>query len=150
MMPASQHSPRTDLVRQHMIFGWCTLLLFLSLGLLLEALHGLKLGWYLGNDAQTRRLMWTLAHTHGSLLGLLNIAFAATVSIMLVNIQANLKLASLCLMGASILMPAGFFLGGAFIYATDPGLGVFLVPPGGLLLFIAVASVAARLWQLPQ
>ena len=97
-----------------------------------------------------RRLMWTLAHTHGTLLAVVNIAFAATVATLLAEVAGSLRLASLTLMGASVLMPAGFFLGGAFIYANDPGLGIFLVPPGGILLFIAVATVALRLLRLPK
>ena len=43
---------------------------------------------------------------------------------------------------ASILMPAGFFLGGLFIYSGDPGLGILLVPVGGALLLAAVFLVA--------
>jgi hypothetical protein len=42
-------------------------------------------------------------------------------------------------------MPAGFFLGGVFIYAGDPGLGILLVPVGGILLFIAVFMTATEL-----
>jgi len=34
-------------------------------------------------------------------------------------------------------MPSGFFLGGLFIYAGDPGLVILLVPVGGILLFAA-------------
>ena len=40
------------------------------------------------------------------------------------------------------LLPAGFFLGGLYIYSGDPGLGIALVPAGGLLLFVAVALTA--------
>ena len=54
-------------------------------------------------------------------------------------------LASACLIAAGILMPLGFFLGRGFVYAEDPGLAVFLVPPGALLLFIAVLLTAIGL-----
>ena len=33
------------------------------------------------------------------------------------------------LLGALVLLPLGFFLGGVFIYGGDPGIGVILVPP---------------------
>jgi len=46
------------------------------------------------------------------------------------------------LRGATCLMPAGFFLGGLFIYSGDPGLGILLVPAGGLLLVVAVFLTA--------
>jgi hypothetical protein len=45
-------------------------------------------------------------------------------------------------MGASVLLPGGFFLGGLFLYRTDPGLGIVLVPIGAVLLFIAVFLTA--------
>lgn len=38
--------------------------------------------------------------------------------------------------------PLGFFLGGVFIHGGDPGIGVILVPPGGLLLFLSVLLTA--------
>ena len=41
-----------------------------------------------------------------------------------------------------MLLPTGFFLGGIFIYGGDPGLGVLLVPIGGLLLVVAVFLIA--------
>jgi hypothetical protein len=46
------------------------------------------------------------------------------------------------LIGASVLLPGGFFLGGFFIYDGDPGLGALLVPVGGVLLLIAVFLTA--------
>ena len=51
-------------------------------------------------------------------------------------------LASVCLRGATLLIPAGFFLGGAFIYSGDPGLGIVLVPIGGLMLLVGVLLTA--------
>ena len=46
------------------------------------------------------------------------------------------------LRAATLLMPAGFFLGGVTVYSGDPGLGIVLVPVGGLLLFVAVLLTA--------
>ena len=66
-------------VRRHMRFGWASLLAFLTLGLALEGLHGLKVGWYLDVASSTRRLMFTLGHAHGTLLALVNIAYALTI-----------------------------------------------------------------------
>ena len=125
--------------------GWWTLLVFLTLGLALEALHGFKVGAYLKVSNETRRLMWTLAHAHGTLLGLVNLAFAATLRLLPAWPESRRFLASTALLAATILMPAGFFLGGAFIYAGDPGLGILLVPPGGVFLFTAVLLTALAL-----
>ena len=41
----------------HLCFGWWQLLVFLSLGIALEVMHGFKVGWYLDADHETRRLM---------------------------------------------------------------------------------------------
>ncbi len=139
-----------ELIKCHLRFGWWTLLVFLTLGLILEALHGFKVGIYLNVSSETRRLMWTLAHAHGTLLGLVNLGFAFTVQLVPEWGATQRGLASVCLRGATWLMPAGFFLGGLFIYSGDPGLGILLVPVGGLLLLIAVfltARGAAR-WRL--
>ena len=51
-------------------------------------------------------------------------------------------------MGASILLPGGFFLGGIVFYGGDSGLGALLVPPGAALLLIAL-FVLARLSTSP-
>jgi hypothetical protein len=128
--------------RRHLRFGWWSLLVFLTLGIVLESLHGFKAGWYLSVPNATRRLMWTLAHAHGTLLGLVHVAFGATVSLAPAWDARRRSLASNCLMAASLLIPGGFFLGGVVIYAGDPGLGIVLVPVGALLLFTAVFLTA--------
>lgn len=140
--------------RRHLAFGWWSLLLFLSLGLVLETFHGLKIGWYLQVSSHIRRLMLTLAHTHGTLLALIHLAFAVTACRTgpsnpetvenrdPEDFPAWRRRASACLIGASVLLPGGFFLGGLFIYDGDPGLGALLVPLGGVLLLIAVFLTA--------
>lgn len=130
------------LVRRHLQFGWWTILVFLTMGLALELMHGFKAGLYLNVSNETRRLMWTLAHAHGTLLGLVNIAFAATARALRGWPPPRKRFASAALLGASVLMPSGFFLGGLFVYAGDPGVGIVLVPVGGLLLFAAILLTA--------
>jgi hypothetical protein len=122
-------------------------LVFLTAGLVLESLHGFKVGAYLKVSNETRRLMWTLAHAHGTLLGLVNLAFASTLRGVPSWADSRKRFASSALLGATVLMPAGFFLGGVFIYAGDPGLGILLVPIGGILLFIAVFMTGLELKQ---
>lgn len=130
------------LVSRHMRFGWWSLVVFVGLGITLETLHGFKIVWYLGVDAETRRLMWTLAHSHGTLLSVLQIVFGLTVPKLSAKTSSSQVRASICLLGAGLLMPLGFFLGGLFCYSGDPGIGILLVPPGGILLLIGVTSVA--------
>ncbi|HVN39807.1 MAG TPA: hypothetical protein VMW19_16715 [Myxococcota bacterium] len=132
----------SDLVRRHLRLGWWTLLVFLTLGLVLEALQGFKIGFYMDLANATRRHVWTLAHTHGTLLGLVNLAFAMSLKLFGDGRESWAGLASAALVGATILLPGGFLLGGVVVYAGDPGLGVLLVPVGGALLVVAVFLTA--------
>jgi len=137
-------APPAPLIRRHLRFGWWSVLVFLTLGIALEALHGFKVGWYLNVANETRRLMWTLSHAHGVLLGALNVGFAFTLTIVTAAEAPWARFASSCLIAASILLPAGFFLGGLVVYAGDPGRGILLVPVGAALLLAAVFTVAWR------
>ncbi len=128
-------------VRRHVSFAWCSLLCFLTLGIVLEGLHAFKIHWYLDPE-KMRRLMWTLGHAHGTLLSLVHIAFAATICMFPGKLQQGFQTASPCFFGASLLLPVGFFLGGLFVYEGDPGLGVWLAPFGAAVLFVAVSLTA--------
>ena len=131
-----------DYVRRHLRFGWWSLLFFLSLGIVLEAMHGFKIGWYLDVSNGTRRLMLTLAHAHGTLLSLVHVVFGLTLGARPDGWTPRLRFASASLVGASLLLPGGFFLGGLVIYAGDPGIGILLVPVGAVLLLAAVFLIA--------
>lgn len=131
-------------IRRHLRFGWWSLLAFLLLGFVLEIFHALKIGWYLNVAYETRRMMFILAHTHGTLLALVNIAFAATLHMVPELAQRTGRTVSHSLIAATILLPGGFFLGGIVLHGGDPGLGVLLVPLGALLLIYAVFFIARR------
>jgi hypothetical protein len=137
---ASQPSAATR-ARPHLLFGWIGLLVFVLLGILLEALHAWKSPAYLGVGNETRRLMWTLAHAHGVGLSLVHLGFAATLGLVTEAALPKLELASRALGWASVLIPLGFFLGGTVTYEADPGIGVFLVPFGAVALLIALGRV---------
>jgi hypothetical protein len=116
------------------------LLVYLFVGLLLEALHGFKFRWYLDVNNEMRRLMLTLGHAHGTLLALVNIAAGLTVR-SLPGFELRTS-ASFSFIWAAILLPGGFFLGALMPYGGDPGIGVGLVPIGGLLLLYGVGRAA--------
>jgi hypothetical protein len=147
--PQSSHPAPAATARRHFQIGWWSLFFFSSLGLLLETLHGFKLGFYLDLANETRRHMWTLAHAHGTLLALVNLGLGATLHLLCTGQERWIDPASRCLMGATLLLPGGFFLGGVVIYAGDPGLGVLLVPVGALLLLVA-AFLTARGLRAPR
>jgi hypothetical protein len=124
-------------------FGWWSLLVFLSLGGALETLHGFKIGWYVDVENDMRRLMFTLAHAHGTALALVNIVAGLTArNVERFELRPSV---SFCLIWAGLLFPVGFFLGGIVTYGGDPGLGIWLVPVAALLLFYGVARIALDL-----
>ena len=134
------------LKRRHLRTGWTMLLCFLGLGLALESLHGWKVDWYLNAANDTRRLMFTLAHAHGTLIGLLHLAFGASAAQLLPRSVRAVRAASRCFSFGGLLLPLGFLLGGVFIHAGDPGVGVFLVPVGALALLVGVGLCARTAW----
>ena len=135
----------TDYARRHLTFGWWSLLAFATAGLALEALHGFKVRSYLDVSNETRRLMWTLAHAHGALLAIVHVIFGLTVRGARELSGRNLRSISSALIGASVLLPGGFFLGGITFYSGDPGIGILAVPFGGVLLLAALFLVARGL-----
>jgi predicted phage tail protein len=141
--------PAMDYGGRHLRIGWWSLLVFATLGLVLESLHGFKVRMYLDVSNDTRRLMWTLAHAHGTLLGAVNVLFGLTVRVLPSMADARQQLVSRLLVGATILLPSGFFLGGVSFYAGDPGLGILLLPVGAALLLAALYSIARAEPQPP-
>lgn len=129
--------------RSQLVWGWTALAASVALGLGLEALHAFKAGFYLDAEHETRRLLWRLAHAHGTLLGLLHLAFAATAPS---SPERTMALAGRLLKVATVLLPGGFLLGGLRTYGGDPGVGVLLTPVGGVALLVAVTltALAAR------
>ena len=144
MKRSSKHPPPVaERADRNLRFGWWSLLVFLSLGAVLETLQGFKIRWYLDVGNETRRLMFTLAHAHGTLLALVNIGAGLTARI--VERFTLRSSVSFALIWAAILLPSGFFLGGIVIYDGDPGLGIWLVPIGAALLFYSIARIALDL-----
>jgi hypothetical protein len=133
------------LARRHLRLGWYALLGFLTLGLLLEAFHGFKVGVYLDAGNEARRLSLRLAHAHGALLGLVHVAFGLTLASRFAPDARSAARASPCLSSALVLLPGGFLLGGLFVRGGDPGPLVMLAPLGALLLFSGVYFAARGL-----
>lgn len=122
--------------------GWVMIAIFLMGGLVLESLHFVKAPFYV--DARLRRELWTLAHAHGTLLGVINVIFGLTAARYLGDDARRARAAALLRFGAP-LVPAGFFLGGIGAAEGDPSILVVLVPIGALLCAAAVALVALEL-----
>ena len=130
--------------RRHLRLGWLGLAVYVALGILLEGLHAFKAPMYLDVGNETRRLMWTLAHAHGSLLSLIQLAVAS--SSVVLGPEVVSQGASRSLVAGWVLLPLGFFLGGIGTFGGDPGPGVFLAPVGALATLGGIAVVARKVW----
>src|SRR5215471_175511 len=125
-------------IRRTLRTGWLLLAVALPFGVMLEALHGFKVQAYLASEM--RREMWRLAHAHGTLLGMLCLVTGALAE---AHIPDAIRARALAFIRwGAVLMPLGFFLGGVLNSEGDPSLGILLVPPGALLLIIALVRVA--------
>lgn len=133
--PAARGAEET-LARRHRRFGWVALLSWMTAGLVLETLHGYKIGAYLQDPV--RRELLTLAHFHGALLAVVNLVYVRWAESPALTGGAR-RLASRALLTGSLLMPLGFLIGGAFPFEGDPGLGIALSPLGALALLTAAA-----------
>ena len=119
--------------------GWVSIAIWMSFGLLLEGLLGYKVPAFL-EDAQ-RRELFRLAHTHGTLLAI--VLIGAALCGRLFEIRPPSVAVTALRLGA-VLMPLGFLLGGIWHPEGDPGVGIWLVPPGALMvIFGAIATAIA-------
>lgn len=117
--------------------GWVSLAVWMAFGLLLEGLVGFKTPAYLQDDE--RRELFRLAHTHGTFLGLVLVLAAMCGQRFVVSLPPASRIA---LQIGSVLIPFGFLLGGIRHFESDPGLGIWLVPPGALLVIFGVTALA--------
>ena len=131
----------TGLIRQ----GWISLAAWIVFGLLIEGLIGFRSPVLL--DDSTRREMFRLAHAHGTLLNLVLIAAAICAKLDLVRLG---PIASLGFRSAVVLLPAGFLLAGIWHFKDDPGLGIFLVPIGAVLLLAVALGIAFSVESLKR
>ena len=83
--------------------------------------------------------MFRLAHAHGPALSLVLIAAAICDRLELLCFG---RVTSFGLRLAVVLLPLGFLLGGVWHFKDDPGIGIFLVPVGALLLLVVALYLA--------
>lgn len=125
---------------RHRVWGWRLVLVYVTMGLALAALRGLKIGFYLDPAQEVRREMWTLAHAHGTLVGIVQVLFSAALAKW--RSWSRARLCSALLFWAAVLLPTGFVLAGIAPSVDEPWIGVALVPVGGLFLCAAVFLIA--------
>jgi len=124
---------------QHLRFALVLVAFVLASGLVLESLVGLRTrGWM---DDELRRELVRLAHAHGGLLGLVNVALAFVMGRLHTPEVWARRVRVAALLGA-VLVAVGFFGGGVWHGISDPGPLVLLVPAGALLVIAGVVAVA--------
>ena len=112
----------------------------LASGLVLESLYGLRTRGWMQDDL--RREFVRLAHAHGGLLGLVNVALAFAMDRLRTPELWARRIRIAGLVGAG-LVAAGFFGGGVWHGVSDPGPLVLLVPAGALLVLASLLAIAA-------
>lgn len=117
--------------------GWFSLAAWMAFGLLLEGLIGFRSPALLQDEL--RRDLFRLAHAHGAALNL--VLLLADVYGRYLGSSAP-GLGMLSLRAGVIAMPVGFLLGGIWHYESDPGIGIFLAPIGGVLVIFGVIATA--------
>jgi hypothetical protein len=132
-----------DEPRRSARFGWTSLLLWSTFGLLLEAAHGFKLGLYLDDDL--RHSLLRLAHAHGVILSLVVIVYGRSGPAHADGRGA--RLTGRLLRAGACVIPLGFVLSAVRPHEGDPGLPVLLVPLGAALLIAGLGRVAWASWR---
>jgi len=125
-----------------LVQGWLTIALWMSFGLLLEGFLGFKIPTYLQDEQ--RREMFRLAHSHGTLLGLVCVAAALVIQRLKVSPPS---LALFSLRTGVVIMPLGFLLAGIWHSETDPGIAIWSVPVAALLVIFGVVSLSLACWK---
>jgi len=148
-MPGQTHgSGRTDVRRETatatcLATGWTLVAASLAGGLLLESFHLVKLPLYM--DVHVRRELWTLAHAHGALLGVIAVLFGLSADRLLPE-PATRALAARMVTTGAIIVPLGFLGGGIGNAEGDPSLAILLVPVGALLALAGLGLLARGAW----
>lgn len=132
MQSSSQPSRYMGMICQ----GWISLAAWIVFGLLIEGLIGFRSPALL--DDSVRREMFRLAHAHGTLLNLVLVAAAICARLDLIRLG---RVTSLGLRAAVILLPVGFLFAGIWHFKDDPGVAIFLVPIGAVLLLATAFQI---------
>lgn len=123
-------------------FGFSSLLIWALFGTALEAMHGFKVGPYL--DDELARSMLRLGHAHGVGLAIVVLVYGVAGAPLFAD---GGRAAGRLLRIAAVLIPIGFALSAIGHPESDPGIAIFLVPPGAACLVTALAWAAVRAFR---
>ena len=123
-------------------FGFSSLLAWALFGTALEAMHGFKVGPYL--DDELARSMLRLGHAHGVGLAIVVLVYGVAGAPLFAD---GGRAAGRLLRAAALLIPIGFALSAIGHPESDPGVAIFLVPPGAVCLLVGVGWTALRAFR---
>lgn len=123
--------------------GWTSLLGWACVGLALETANGFKLASYL-DDPLTRELC-TLGHAHG--VGLAIVAIVIAELGLPIVAEAQRAWIARATSFAAIAIPVAFLLSAIGHPEGDPGIAIWIVPVGALVLIAALAGIARAAWR---
>ena len=126
-------------------FGWTWLFVWAIAGTALEVAHGFKLSAYL--DDEVARMLLRLGHAHGVGLSIVVLVHGVAGAPLFADREDGGRAAGTLLRTAAALIPLGFALGAIGHPESDPGIAIFLVPPGAACLLVALAWTALRAWR---
>jgi hypothetical protein len=126
-------------------FGWANLLVWATLGFVLEAAHGLKLPLYV--DDELARMLLRLGHAHGVGLSLVVLLYGVSAVPVMPLSPGRASLSGRLLRAAAWLMPLGFTLSAFGHPEGDPSPLIFLVPAGALSLLTGLGLTTRSVWH---
>ncbi len=127
---------KVKLIASLIFQSWIGITVWMSFGLLNEGLIGFRIPAYVADDV--RRELFRLAHAHGTLLSLMLLGAAFSVS----RLTDAPVLGIWALRIGAVVLPLGFLLGGIWHFKSEPGLGVWLVPPAALIVIFGAITMA--------
>ena len=123
---------------RHLRASLLLIAVFLSVGMILEAMHGVRSAGIM-TDPIAREFL-RLGHAHGGLLALLNLGIAWAMGRLQTPDRWAAKVRLASLLGA-LVVGMGFIGGGLWHGPTDPGPLVLAVPAGALMLLASLLAV---------
>jgi hypothetical protein len=124
---------------RHLRLSLACIAAFLAMGLVLEAMYGLRAQAWMDDDL--RREFLRLGHAHGGLLGVLNVALGWAM-VRLQTPQEWARRIRVAALGGAVAVGLGFIGAGLWHGPTDPGPLVLVVPAGAMSLLTALVALA--------
>ncbi len=126
-------------------FGWISLLVWATAGLLIEGAQGFRIPGYVRDELA--RTLVRLGHAHGVGLSLVVLLYSSA-GVPLLRDRADAgRSVGRRLRAAAVLVPLGFAFSAFRHPEGDPSIAVLAVPIGGVLLVWSLASLAVAAYR---